>query len=712
MEGAASDSAMAALWRNRITGTDSSTPEERPFLGLWQAPSGGTLWPGTQADLDRPAPASEPGDILRQSLGNLAAVIHGRWGKPWQQWASLVPLDPKLASDLKIQPAEVALIDSLKHLETLSHNPRGHLTVEELREQVSRARRVTPRAVTTLAAHSEDWQTRTFRGVRPRRILTELREDQWDIYENRAVATLRNRILEILHSRLNLLYSILQALDESDEHSKNVRGTRYRTHRLYTLWGDASHSRPSRDRLEALIKQLEHARSRLLGLAGTFLFRQMRHYHKVESPLQPTNIFQGDSHYRHGFDLWHKWERAAFPKQPTAADRAAWRKQSCRDWDAFVLLLVIRACQQINFTPTQPGAVLIRPSARIPLRRGWSLHVLSDGSVQLELKGEPHLRVVGLYTRWSARPEPLVQAALQDFLSAQKNRCPLLIVTTEESQATAADWSAPFQAEYQRLRTTSLMLDRVALAEVSPLKIDSTELIVRAIRWITAEAEWPRLPVLVEAPGWTEFWPHLTQSPGIQSQASGLAFSSPPSDRIMAQAQDHVHKSQERLRQIAQTREELKRQEHQARGRGRLLQEINARRKALNIEEDATKRQQAFFHGLAERMLDLQTQFGLLQHCPCCPSTAVTQKAGTSIMTCQCKSEWGRRKCGQCGRDYAFIVPGDVHLEGPTTTFDALKFFGADMCAPLLQPVAAPFIFHDTACPHCHHATKMVGGLG
>lgn len=368
---------METAWRNRITGISQPNPEALPFLGLWTSAKDGSVWPGTKQDLEHRDSESEPTETLSQSLRSLADTLRPLVGKSMQLWEQVVPMDPTITADLELRDYETALIRALPHIETLSHNPRGHLTIEEIREEVGRARRVSHRAVATLAAHSEDWQARTFMGVRPKRILAESRQDQWDIYENRAVATLRKRILGVLNQRLQKLNRILQALDEASEHSDAMRGTRFRARRLYQLWGEAFASHPSRDRLAKLIAELEVARARLLALADKFLLKHMPNSSAVESPLHSTNLFQSDQHYRQVFSLWHKWERVASPRPPTPDERAAKRRRSCEDWNLFVLLLAIRACRQLGLAPADGSSQPVRFDSPIPLARGWSLHIQS-----------------------------------------------------------------------------------------------------------------------------------------------------------------------------------------------------------------------------------------------------------------------------------------------------------------------------------------------
>lgn len=101
-------------------------------------------------------------------------------------------------------------------------------------------------------------------------------------------------------------------------------------------------------------------------------------------------------------------------------------------------------------------------------------------------------------------------------------------------------------------------------------------------------------------------------------------------------------------------------------------------------------------------LLRVRDRFRTLQQCPCCRSEMVDKQKDAMIMTCyECETQWGRRICASCHQDYAFIVPRDPGAAVPPEAFDALRIFGADMCAVVLPPATAPFLPHSTACPRC-----------
>jgi hypothetical protein len=694
---------MEKAWHNRLTRQPCQKPEEIPFLGLWHSKDG-SAWPGTQQDLEQPGPASEPSEILRQSLTSLATAIRKVLGQDWRRWANLVPLDPTITSELNLRDSEKALIKALPHLETLCHNPRSHLTIEEIREQVGRARRISSRAVAALAAHSEDWQTRSFLGVRPKRILAESRQDQWDIYENRAVGTLRKRVLGVLHPRLQWLNHVLKALDESSEHSDAIRGTRFRRDRLYQIWGEIFETHPSRDLLAQLITNLDAARARVLALADSHLFKQMPHFAAVESPLHSTNVFQSDANYRRAFDLWHQWERHVTTKPPTAQERADARRRSVEDWDLFVILLTLRACHQFDLAPTETTAQRVAADQRITLQRGWSLVIQSDRSLMLQHTGTPLLQIVGLYCCLGAQAEKEVEAALQVLHESNTGRHPLLLVTVHDPESPVAPHSTALGDILERLRTTNLLSRGLGLAEVSPLRIDSTELIGRAIHWVTCEREWPRLPIRKHInKDWSRAWPELSANPAIRISGHELQFVNCPPDALITEADNRAQMAKERFENSIEARAHAKQAERRTRGDRRDRADLNLHKKELAAQKTNERDLKEAFDEIRDSLFQIRDDFRILQQCPCCRSKLVVRQEGAMLMTCSdCQSEWGRRTCPGCRETYAFTIPHDATVRYSPDGFDPLRIFGSDMCALLASSKENGFVTRATRCPYCN----------
>ena len=120
----------------------------------------------------------------------------------WLEWSGISPLAPELKEAVKAHPLEDSIEREINHLAAVCRNPRTHIRVETERVLVARARRIAPDAPAWLASHTEDWDHRKLTGIQPRRILAEVREEQWDLYENRIAVRLIDGLVTWLRRRI------------------------------------------------------------------------------------------------------------------------------------------------------------------------------------------------------------------------------------------------------------------------------------------------------------------------------------------------------------------------------------------------------------------------------------------------------------------------------------------------------------------------------
>jgi len=138
-----------------------------------------------------------PVDSAADSLGFFAKQHQQMLSKQstWQDWANLSPLAPEIASAIQKQPLEESIKDAIPHLEEICHRPRSYLKMETEKLHVARVQRIAPHAIAYLTSHTEDWECKTFRGIRPKNVLSLVREELLDIYENRVTVRLIDHIL-------------------------------------------------------------------------------------------------------------------------------------------------------------------------------------------------------------------------------------------------------------------------------------------------------------------------------------------------------------------------------------------------------------------------------------------------------------------------------------------------------------------------------------
>ena len=158
-------------------------------------------------------------------------------------------------SETQLKPLEKMLQEVIEkgHLHHIAYNPRMDMRYDEELVDVSRAKKISNNAHRYLAGHSETWQQRSLVGIRPKKVLSKVSDDELLIYENKVFAQLLDKLRFYVASRLNDLIqqqSNLQAALNLRDSSE----TYYKlSHELCQLWADNLNA----DETENILSQLE-----------------------------------------------------------------------------------------------------------------------------------------------------------------------------------------------------------------------------------------------------------------------------------------------------------------------------------------------------------------------------------------------------------------------------------------------------------------------
>jgi hypothetical protein len=222
------------------------------------------------------------------------------------------PLVPNTVfdSETQLKPVEKLLQDVIEkgHLYHIAYNPRMDMRYDEELVDVSRAKKISNNAHRYLAGHSETWQQRSLVGIRPKKVLSKVSDDELLIYENKVFAQLLDKLRFYVASRLNdllqqqaNLQAALNLGDSSDTYYKL-------SHELCELWADnltADETENILSQLEETIFYNEQLLSTIKKLQSSGLYVQIPPPHrKVADQLHKTNILNYDQHYRHLNRLW------------------------------------------------------------------------------------------------------------------------------------------------------------------------------------------------------------------------------------------------------------------------------------------------------------------------------------------------------------------------------------------------------------------------
>lgn len=609
----------------------------------------------------------------------------------WLDVLDVSPLVPGMSNRAEFQPFEQLLKENVGHLAEVCRKPRTHLRVEVERMAVSRARRFPAQAANYLAAHTEDWERPTLRSVVPKRILATVREDQFDIYENRVAVRLVDHLVVYLRQRVHEVTRLLRVFGEAaGNHGAAAAGSHWRQGRIYKLWGETLDASEAKRKAERTLAQLKHLLFTISGMKDSVLYREVPRRATVGTTLTMTNILSDDAHYQRVAELWLEWARLG--QERAVRPRAYFEEMQdlCRAFDSFTLLLTIRALDQLGFEPTNFERSLsdcegeVRHGSRV-VRLSWAM---ADGAISLHGEGVEPLRIVPLCSSLAALDDDQLRAVLADADAHAVNDATTVILYPSPSDAATFERLATERAA--RLRSLAHEVSKanqraVGFLPVSPWDIGSVERMARQLRWVTTAPTFLAYPPMIARPDLPELNGRHTW---FEVAGNQLRIVRAPLENEAVPAKQLVDEAAAQLKRLEEERESVSLKLRDAvRYRG-ATGVVNARKKELNEEiTDAEKRLEALRRFERELSSAIEVVEDLLG-CPTCNTRADARRDFKPMgqhfsCTCSdCSTMWRTIACDGCSQPLPVL-----QLSGETLTSLARepgwvdRVLGADVLA-------------------------------
>ena len=603
--------------------------------GEWEVGKGGL----EDASVGQFFPDALASDQDVEALLQLGQRLREESHDGWLAWSGVNPLAPGLDEAVRPHPFEDRIEHELQHLEAVCHKPRTHIRLEVERELVGRARRIAREAPEWLAAHTEDWHHRTLAGVQPRRIRAEIREERWDLYENRVAARLVDKLVVWLRRRIaevrRIRDDILSRFEELDDTAQD--GSRHRAERIYSLWGEAWHAN-WQEVADSTLKRLERLLYKVLALQDSSLYRQVPMRAQVPRTLRMTNLLTTDDHYRGVARLW-----SLLPTRDSLSPRMHYQRQQDlhRSFDAWCMLLVVRACSQLRICPADDDdwESALAKGHSVQLEKGLRVEWEDCGSVSIGATQE----MGGLTLRFVPSLQSLESARTEDALAQRV--APITDAVAEQPHWTVVlHPGSASRAPYDAIATIGNppqpgVPGAVDFIRVSPFSLDCVERVARAIRWATL------VPRLLAYP------PSVSAPPDEPHRAASWLDKDDNGQWAMV-ALPRGHESIERGLREAERRE-----------RGTAKRQMAKKDEAKKAVDEWRTFKQTVDAAIAN-LCELRT-------CPRCGERAEFQQRGARCFTARCRSDscraqWELRALPDGkGRVPVFLVPLPNPAAGP-----------------------------------------------
>jgi hypothetical protein len=633
------------------------------------------------------------------AIGSLLQSIMDEGGG-WLEWLGVSPIVPQIDDKLELQPLEEEVEKLFGHLEEVCSKPRTHLLEEVERVPIHKARRLPTKAISYLASHTEDWESRQLiRGVVPKRILSEVRDDQVDIYENRVAARLVDNLSSYLTDRIRLLKKVFKMKKHT------VLGWHLLQTRIFRLWGEAVKTDEKLVWAKEILQKLEALNYKLKGLMDSELYKKVPKMAGVEPVLKMTNILANDQHYRRVAELWQAWSRACLTEAPSPKKIHLEAQMTCRGMDYFLMLLVLRAFDQLGYAPEE---------LEVPISKQGQWHLEKNGShcsclwdetgiVEIETNDEKIFMVAVPMDFAQAENDEQVREIIEQLVECSKSRNGNLLVAYCSSNSPNKELSTDLLRELNTLGndTRSQLPSSVGMVPVSPWDLLSLERITRSLKWFLEKQSFDNYPREISV---SKKQLDLLDSKSIPR---GITLSPDKRKFVLERLPPEYEREQWGLNKKQETAEEAcKFAQNELK---RLERARKTSHKALALQKNKVLEHQDRKEQVTKLVKDLEEAYEwthALLTCPACSASAdpfsLTPRTNGFHCSCEdCNTIWESRTCGGCHVNFPIILPGGKHLETEFVSIGSEeKIYGSDLLALPAKDSKGKLGF---LCPKCGH---------
>ncbi|VYT76718.1 Uncharacterised protein [Collinsella aerofaciens] len=201
--------------------------------------------------------------------------------------------------------------DSLDAINTIIEKPRRFITTEEEVVPVSLAKKISADSVRHLSQNTQFLAPSEDGSVHPTRILNVNTVETYDLYENRFIYHLIQRLLTFVDRRTDVIFwstgneirnrfKMHSKIDDAyEEIEYNVE---------MTVKNRQSFAENDADNMDVFMR-IDRVRRLVMALRGASFCQIMNGCSAVRSPIQRTNLIMKDPNYRKCYQLWQFMER-------------------------------------------------------------------------------------------------------------------------------------------------------------------------------------------------------------------------------------------------------------------------------------------------------------------------------------------------------------------------------------------------------------------
>ena len=249
---------------------------------------------------------------------------------------------------------EKLLLKKLIDIKHMCINPTSSLDREIQKVNIGKAKRISNRGYEYLSCHTEDWNYKSIVSFKPNRVLSEVLEENTDVYENRLLVAFVNRAIEYLKSRIivteyikDFLTEYQRCLTESSEKTMYWE-KRNRNIELFTAVYDSQEGTSSLDTSRMKVSntqnKLKQACDKLIKYSACPIFDEIKFNKSSKIEYHDTNVLLNDKYYKSLRLLWKEFDNTH--KEKSEEDKILYEQDVIDSVRTYALTLIMFTCKR------------------------------------------------------------------------------------------------------------------------------------------------------------------------------------------------------------------------------------------------------------------------------------------------------------------------------------------------------------------------------
>jgi hypothetical protein len=240
----------------------------------------------------------------------------------------------------------------LDHLGEINRRPRKYLQTEEVVRPVELSKNINTRTIYELSKNSSHWRRIKIDGVEPSKLLTEMNEDDYEIYENRIYKTLVDRLVTILDRILIKNIQLKENVKNADTINSNLVNN-HKSARLFLKIAPnelENLNNISITTIKEKIEKIKKLSKRISFLRSSSLYQMLRKTKDVISPLNMTNILLQERNYKGMVELWADIEKYSVTLADGASEEGELLDVTDSHYALYVYLFGLIVINEMDYT--------------------------------------------------------------------------------------------------------------------------------------------------------------------------------------------------------------------------------------------------------------------------------------------------------------------------------------------------------------------------